>query len=483
MKKLYVFLLTVLAANAFGQDTTAWRMVGITSSAEVHFFNDDTTDLYTFSSDASTGHAIFVNPADSLLYTVLDEIGGVERNLYLINPFTGDYSLVHDFTGTHINSADLGENGKIYAIHGNGGLNPSEIVVLDLNTMTESYLITSSLTDSRALEYNPVDSTLYIYEGYNDLLYLINLSDTTESSVATTGMNDELHGAYFVPEDSTMFITAYGGEIYTTDNNWIDGIYFGDASSSIMDLTGFPTLRAAAPAFGICPDDSTLISVLYDVPSVKWFMDGVEISGATNDSIYASAAGVYQALIEIDGSGNFVWSESIVVANYMEPVVNVTSAGDDHLICAPEVIVLNGATGGTLQWFLNGDPIVGATFSGYSATAPGVYNQMKTNLDGCSDTSDVSYIITIDPACGVSVAENEIQTIEMYPSPVTDNLTIKTAGNMNQIMIYNITGQIIWSKEGLNTQQFQVDFSTFEDGIYFVAVHVDGAITTQKIVK
>jgi hypothetical protein len=68
--------------------------------------------------------------------------------------------------------------------------------------------------------------------------------------------------------------------------------------------------------------------------------------------------------------------------------------------------MLTGTSGGTSQWYLNGSPIVGATSNTYYATAAGVYNMTKTNLNGCSDSAATSITVTVVLPPTVTVSGN-----------------------------------------------------------------------------
>ena len=82
-----------------------------------------------------------------------------------------------------------------------------------------------------------------------------------------------------------------------------------------------------------------------------------------------------------------------VVVNTL-PVVNVSGTSP---ICAGNTSLLNGTSGGTSQWYLNGVLIPGATSNTYSATLPGVYNMIKTNLNGCFDSAAVGFTLVVNP--------------------------------------------------------------------------------------
>lgn len=409
MKKLLLSLTFLGTVLSYAQDTTAFRLVA-GGYDQVHFFNNDTTYMET-NSTSGVVHVLFINPADSLLYGIIDDPGSTgDRNLYTIDPFSGATSLVADLTITYTNSGDIGE-GVLYLISGNGDGTPGVVTSVDLGTFAETTLFTSAVAGAgnpTATEYNPNDSSIYIFNSFDYELYVYDLASGTESAATSftynSSDNDEHHGAYYDADNDQFLLGTYGGEIYQTNTSpytTLDFIYDGTSSESTLDLCILDyTLRSDTNYYHeYCPNvDSFMVSLIYDVASVKWYKDGVEIPGATNDTIWVSAAGTYRALMEIGTTGDFVWSEVIECDPYTVPNVNITANGDSMLCSNESMITLTGANpgGGSAQWYMDGTMIGGETGQTIDVTQAGVYNQIKINADGCSDSSAVGYEVFVD---------------------------------------------------------------------------------------
>jgi hypothetical protein len=82
---------------------------------------------------------------------------------------------------------------------------------------------------------------------------------------------------------------------------------------------------------------------------------------------------------------------SITVNNL--PVVALSG---NSTICAGDSTLLTGSSGGSSQWYLNGVAIPGATTNQYYASAAGVYNMTKTNLNGCTDSAAVGITVVVN---------------------------------------------------------------------------------------
>lgn len=66
---------------------------------------------------------------------------------------------------------------------------------------------------------------------------------------------------------------------------------------------------------------------------------------------------------------------------------------------------------------------------------------------------------------------------------VTDVLTIESQGNVQQVLLYSITGQLLQTITP-QSNVIEVDVAPFESGIYIVKIqNNDGDSTTNRVVK
>lgn len=90
---------------------------------------------------------------------------------------------------------------------------------------------------------------------------------------------------------------------------------------------------------------------------------------------------------------------------------------------------------------------------------------------------DLDAIGVIHDLAHSDVAENEAETVSMYPNPVKNQLYV-AAENLQSVEVYNIVGQQV-----LVTEKDVVDMGALSEGIYFVRVISDGQMITKRIVK
>ena len=78
------------------------------------------------------------------------------------------------------------------------------------------------------------------------------------------------------------------------------------------------------------------------------------------------------------------------------------------------------------------------------------------------------------------ISENQIQ---IFPNPVSDNLTVTSASReKKQLNIYNTVGQVLFTGN-FSSQKHSLNVSAFAKGIYFIEVRTEKTISTKKIIK
>ncbi|MCH7535106.1 MAG: T9SS type A sorting domain-containing protein [Bacteroidetes bacterium] len=85
----------------------------------------------------------------------------------------------------------------------------------------------------------------------------------------------------------------------------------------------------------------------------------------------------------------------------------------------------------------------------------------------------------------VSIPEDELLNISIYPNPSSDHIFVKGSNNeFNQIRIYDVTGKLVIDRTLSATDQQKVNVSSLATGTYFIhLVNANGDGYTFKMVK
>jgi hypothetical protein len=98
--------------------------------------------------------------------------------------------------------------------------------------------------------------------------------------------------------------------------------------------------------------------------------------------------------------------------------------------------------------------------------------------------SQAAAVVTVEFKEKVGITENNLSNVELYPNPVTNELTINNAEQIQKVTITNTLGQVI--KEEILTGSPMVVISTqnLQPGIFLVTLkNNEGLEVTRKIVK
>jgi hypothetical protein len=77
---------------------------------------------------------------------------------------------------------------------------------------------------------------------------------------------------------------------------------------------------------------------------------------------------------------------------------------------------------------------------------------------------------------------NEISSggIEIFPNPASDMILIKSASEINSVILLNNLGQEMFRTE-VNALNFKINVAEFEDGIYFIKLETNESAVVRKL--
>ena len=139
----------------------------------------------------------------------------------------------------------------------------------------------------------------------------------------------------------------------------------------------------------ICGNGSVNISVPQQAGiTYQWRRNGVNITGATANTVSANQSGSYTVVIT-DANNCTATSNAIDVVINPQPSPTITANGPVTVCTGGTVALSTAATPGlTFQWFRDNTPINGATNANFTATLAGSYTVVATAAPGCTGTSN-----------------------------------------------------------------------------------------------
>jgi hypothetical protein len=235
------------------------------------------------------------------------------------------------------------------------------------------------------------------------------------------------------------------------------GLYFSGLYTGNLELQGYEINNSKGTAF--------LVKYDYDGNIVNFFNfsgganRALSIASDNNSSFYVGGI-VNRNPIPVFSCEPRTPNAGFYLARFTE---EPDEAPQPSIIVDGIVLTATPTFSGTIQWFLNDEPIPGANAQTFTATENGNYTVRYAYETGCisSATSDVSNVIVSN----IQALNNN--AFEIFPNPANHTLFIKTQSNA-PISISDLSGKQLMSFQNGNTTLQMIDISALANGVYLI---------------
>jgi len=290
-------------------------------------------------------------------------------------------------------------------------------------------------------------------------------------------------------------ITFWGTQGTTGSYLWeYDGLpySFSDTIELIPNGVGAGTLDLFVRGWNGCPGEDEISIPVHVPPSL--IVEPTEVEMCLGDSLLLAAS----------GADFYSWSSDdtfLPTANSNEiiaiPTTNAVYAvhGWNSSSCAdmdsveismnavppsPEIVDLGSTLYSTvpinIQWYLDGQMLVGETGQYLTPTTSGTYTVEYTDQNGCSAVSEpVTWLIT-------GVRGHEATSVNVYPNPNNGTFTIEmTSSVLLGYQLFDAVGKLIESTPRSSTTG-HITVSGISSGVYFLKVETENGVVVKKVV-
>ncbi len=470
MRKFLLIALVFLAAQTFAQQDYQFRVSS--------FMSEDASIVHTFNYAESTGtdlrgiHKVDLDPSfpyesiDSLHY---DENGNIIK-LATHQLLDGQYKLVCFLDYTY-NEMNLMETRKNYNVYG------------DEIPTTPDGIITYFYND----DYQLIREEQFFFGAVDQITeYTYNQNGLVETLLVKRDPNWPPTGNYY--ENSVKF-----DYFYDENNNLVEAHnYSWDQGAWTMqsievreyDELGNCTLQMATTPAGTPQvkyvykyDEKTLAEDIYFYPNpendfpvfpqMHNMMTSYEFWA--QDANGSSLVYVFDYLLNYEQIG--------------EIGLSVTANAEQDTICLNESLNLSvevyGGTGDYTYSWTPAELLDDAESQNPVATPTEAGEVTFTvTVDDGLETVEASVTILVKDC--ISVEENILNNVSIYPNPAEDFIMINSE-NVEFAEVIDIYGRVITASE-INGET-RIDMSNFANGIYYVRLHSNGETAVQKVVK
>jgi hypothetical protein len=135
-------------------------------------------------------------------------------------------------------------------------------------------------------------------------------------------------------------------------------------------------------------------------------------------------------------------------------------------------------TFGTVQWFLNGEPIPDGNDLCVEATEAGNYNVVVTEGPGCISAPSATVQVI-----GTEVGTNTIEDLRIAPNPAKEVLRIaRSQGTVADISVYDTQGRSVMIDRTSDTS-YNLDVRALKPGMYVIRIRTGNRVQSARFMK
>lgn len=204
----------------------------------------------------------------------------------------------------------------------------------------------------------------------------------------------------------------------------------------------------------------------------QWYLNGSAISGATSRTYTAKESGSYTCIASAGSlSSNTSNTIKLTVNTILSTPVITLSSG---------ILTATCATATSFQWYLNGNPVTGATASTLTPASAGNYTVMAFNSSGCSSNLSAAYTMI-----STGTTDTGLNIAKVYPIPAKDEINIELAETPDtevHIQLVNLMGETMDSRD-TSSKYSRLSVKGLASGWYVIKITGNNLNEHYKIYK
>jgi hypothetical protein len=211
----------------------------------------------------------------------------------------------------------------------------------------------------------------------------------------------------------------------------------------------------------------------HDGYSYQWTVENGKVKGsvtASTISVLWQPIGTGKIIIE-QRRDDCVLKDSVYINIYPRSLPIVITEQGPATFGAP--------VGSSYEWFMDGNPIAGATEQTLHLKEAGAYSVVVTDLKGCTMTSETKLF-------PVMATEDPELSLKVYPNPVKTHLFIEMENQYQgtlRITIRDMLGRVVQGIENEKTSSYfsqKLDVSALSAGMMFLDIEGENFVIRKK---
>lgn len=249
--------------------------------------------------------------------------------------------------------------------------------------------------------------------------------------------------------DDDFSTTCYGPFGANNATNYFLGWGFSPAIRMDFGIPA-PIITSSDADLKACIGDSMTLTSSYGSGN-QWFLNGTAIPGETGTTLTVSTSGSYSV------SSGGLTSADAVVSFSVKPAVTYNQVFVDVCVNYADVVLIPGTPSGGV---FSGNGVMDTIFD--PSIGSGTHSITYTvTQNGCAGTASSSINVL---EC-LSITENELANISIYPNPTSKMFTVTNTEKVNSIDLVDQVGRTLTSWK-VNQVAMDLDVSKIAQGNY-----------------
>jgi gliding motility-associated-like protein len=213
------------------------------------------------------------------------------------------------------------------------------------------------------------------------------------TSNSTNGNQWLLNGTPIQGATANTYSATVAGNYSVTISNGCTSTASPSIAITMFTLPPTPAVTAGGP-LGFCPSGNVVLSSSAAAGN-QWYLNGVAISNAKNQTYTATLAGNYSVRVTDANACTSTASAATTVTIQPAPATPVVTVSGVTSFCPGGSVLLKSSAATANQWLLNGAMIPNATSQTFSANATGNYSVQTSEGSVCASLPSAATTVTV----------------------------------------------------------------------------------------
>lgn len=346
-----------------------------------------------------------------------------------------------------------------------------------------------------SFEWSTGDTTNTVTDLGPGIYYVTTTTTQGDSAIDTVTIIEPPVPSFTLPNDTiicsggAIIIDAGGGwDTYTWSNGQVAQSFLltqpGTYYCTVTDTNGCPASDSIVVGSGQTPSvdlgaDTVICDTQYILNAGNPGSSYLWSTGEFTQSILITSTGTY--VVTVTSQDGCSVNEDIYVQMFEPAVVDL---GEDFSLCVNygQTEFLNAGAGfASYTWSTGANSTTQLVGSGVTQAGTEIFWVEVATDDGCTDRDSIE--VTYEICTGVEDLSSN--SIEVYPNPTHDNVTISTlGGTMTGVSVLDLQGKLVLSEQASNpVQRVEIDLSSLSAGTYLLKVENEDQVVLTRLIK